>query len=893
MADERVGVFRREKRRAGDALIPHKKRSDERKRQPARPRLHPRLHPRLRIARISKLVAFGAVGFVAGIVRLFGAYSPFGIAVVGAAAACCDSDAVGVMPTIAGALLGGALSGGPTQVVALAVSSAFFLALPERVKTWTVWCAGLGAFVASFIGAVLAQAIVGQGVYLPVIALSEAAIAGAAAAVMIPAARSLRGSGGALRLPSRLDAAALLLAAGIACVGLDQIRFWGVSPGAILAFYVSAFAGMVAGPGGGGIAGASVGMAMSAVGKTGAIIAMATAAAGTAAGVIGRQGRAFAALMIPLAAMFAGRQLGTGDELTGFLIESCAAAILLMATSSRWVGEITWRLPREAGAAGLQDEYRARVHHLVSERLLADAGAFQDLALAYSGAPMEPLESVGLRAVAAPAAATATAGPDRDDTGGPPQNIASSVAAVRARTCLGCASYDVCWKELFFRTYRDIVDALAVAELYAKVDAAGLPKGLGARCSRREALAEAASRVGRPTTATGPGAGAALSTEPSFSVPLDVAAAMLSLQTAGVARALTRAAMRAQSIVASDEDTEREVRGRLRRAGIEVRCLSVAHTGHEGLEVQVVKTACGRADECVRTVAPVVSGAVGRAMSVWDRQCSLQAPGEASTECTVRLASACRFLLETESLSAPGLENGVNGDSRLLVNLVDGKVAILISDGMGVGEAAAKQSRAAVSALARLLAAGLDAAFAVENVNALMSLQPDPGPFTTLDVALIDLHTGDAEIIKAGAPPTYIRRGSRVTALGSPSAPAGVSIPAHTATFHTVLEEGDIVVWATDGITEGRGDVADVDGELARLIQQAPGGCASSVAQVVMNWARAGAPVRGGPGSRPLRDDMTVFVGRLARATAAAGIGACIVERSIPEGEANGRERPG
>lgn len=877
MADERVGVFRREKGRAGDAPSPHKKRSDERKPPPARPRFHSRLHPRLRIARVSRLAAFVALGLLAGIVRLFGAYSPFGIVAVAAAAACCDCDAAAVMPTIAGALIGGAFSGGPTQVVALAVSSAFFLALPERVRTWTVWSAGLSVFVASFIGAVFAQAIVGQGVHLPVVSLSEAAIAGAATAVVIPAARSLRGPGGALRLPSHLDAAALLLAAGIVCVGLDRMRFAEVSLGAILAFYVSALAGMVAGPGGGGIAGASTGMAMSAAGETGAIIAVATAAAGTAAGVMGKQGRAFAAFMIPLSAMFAGRQFGTGSELTGFLIESCVAAILLMATPGRWVGEITWRLPREAGAAGLKEEYRAQVHHLVSERLLAGARVFQDLALAYSGAPMEPLEAVAPRAVTAPAAATAIAGTDyRDDTGDLPHNIASSVAAVRARACSGCASYDVCWKELFFRTYRDIVDALAVAELYGNVDAAGLPKGLGSRCSRREALAEAASRVGRPSTEAGIGSGsgpgfgvgAALSPEPSLSLSLDVAAAMLSLQTAGIARALTRAAMRAQSILASDEDTEREVLGRLRRAGIEVRCVSVSRTGHEGLEVQVVKEACGHADECVRTLAPVVSGAVGRAMSVWDRQCGL--PGEAPTECTVRLASACRFLLETESLSTPGLEDGVNGDSHLLVSLEDGKVAILISDGMGIGEAAAKQSRAAVAALARLLAAGLDAGFAVESVNALMSLQPDPGPFTTLDIALIDLHTGDAEIIKAGAPPTYIRRGSRVTALGSPSAPAGVSIPVRTATFHTALEEGDIIIWATDGITEGRGDLADVDAELARVIQQAPGGCASSAAQAVMNWARAGTPIRGGSRSRPLRDDMTVFVGRLARTTAAA-----------------------
>jgi stage II sporulation protein E len=878
MADERVGVFRREKGRAGGAPSPRKKRSGARTPQLTR--------SRLRVAHPLRLAAFGAAGLLAGIARLFGAYSPFGIVAVGAAAAYCDCDAVRVMPLVAGALVGGAFSGGPIQVVALAVSSALFLALPERARKWTAWSAGLGVFVASFVGVVFAQAIVGQGVHLPVVALSEAAIAGAAAAAIMPAARALRGSGGVLHPASRPDGVAFLLVAGIACAGLDRLSCSGVSPGAILAFYVSALAGVTAGPGAGAIAGGVVGMAMSAAGHMHVIIAGATAAAGAAAGIMGRQGRAFAALTIPLSAMLAGRQLGTGGELTGFLIEASIAAIMLMATSGRWVGEIAWRLPREARAAGLQDEYRARVHHLVSESLLTDARTFQDLTLAYSGAPLEPLESAGWRS-AAPSSATAVDGTDRgngDDDW--PLDIASSVAAVRARACSGCASYSLCWKELFFRTYREIVDALAVAELYGEVDATGLPQGLGSRCSRREALAAASSRVGRPMAAVG--AGAAQPAESSFSVSREAAAAMLSLQTAGVARALTRAAMQAQSVVASDDDTEREVWGRLKRAGIKVKCVSVFHTGREAVEVQVVQAACGSADECVRTVAPVVSGVVGRAMSVCDRQCRSRVSAEAPAECVVRLVSARRYCLETESLSSPGLEDDVNGDSHLLANLGDGRVAILVSDGMGVGQAASMQSRAAVSTLARLLASGLDAAFAVENVNALMSLHPSQGPFATLDVVIMDLHTGSAEIIKAGAPPTYIRRGSRVTALGAPSAPAGVAIPAHTASFHNVLEEGDIIVLATDGVTEGRSDLSDVDAELARVIQQAPGGSALSVAQTVMSWARAGTPRRGGSGQGPFRDDMTVFVGRLAKATATAGIGASIVETSIPEGEAHG-----
>ena len=168
-----------------------------------------------------------------------------------------------------------------------------------------------------------------------------------------------------------------------------------------------------------------------------------------------------------------------------------------------------------------------------------------------------------------------------------------------------------------------------------------------------------------------------------------------------------------------------------------------------------------------------------------------------------------------------------------------------------------------------------------------MSLHPSQGPFATLDVVIMDLHTGSAEIIKARSAYLYQAR-LACDSFGALSAPAGVSIPAHTASFHSVLEEGDIIVLATDGVTEGRSDLSDVDAELARVIQQAPGGSALSVAQTVMSWARAGTPRRGGSGQGPFRDDMTVFVGRLAKATATAGIGASIVETSIPEGEAHG-----
>ena len=889
MIDDRVGVFRRQRRppSGGRPSAAHTPRAPRTPRATSIPQ-RARGSRGLRLSRFLWALgpmAIGAAGFLAGTARLLGAYSPFGIVAVGAAAASCNSDAARVMPAIAGALIGSAFAGGPVAVMALSISSALLLALPGGVRKWTGWLAGTCVFFASGTGAALAQIIAGQGVHLPVVALSEAALAGAAAAVIVPAALAWQSPGGGdPRLPSRLDVASLLLGAGIACAGLDRISFSGVSLGAIAAFYLSAVSGIMAGPGAGAIAGGAAGLAMSAAGDVPGAIVGAAAAAGAVSGIVGRRSRGLAAPAILLSAMFFGRQFGTPGELTGFLIEASMAAVALMATPARWVGEIAWRLPLEAHAAGRQDECRARVHHLVYERLLATARVFQDLSLAYGGAPFGAVNS------AAGESAAADHGEDLDER---PRDIASSVAAVRARACSGCASYNSCWKELFFRTYREIVDALALAELFGEIDAVGLPRGLVGRCSRREALARAAACVVGPLLV----APAAQPTrEASFSMPMEAAAAILSLQTAGVAHALTRAAFESQSAMASNEEAERAIRGRLKRAGIETKCVSVSNTGRGGLQVQVVRAECDRAcecaGECVHTMAPAVSGVVGRSMLVGDVQRSSCAPRRPTTaECSVRLLPACRYALETEALSVPRTENDVSGDYHSVVSLGDGRVAVLISDGMGVGRVASAQSQAAVSALARLLQTGLDAAFAVETVNALMSVRPASDPFATLDVVVVDLYSGDAEMIKAGAPPAYIRRGSRVTAIGAPSAPAGVSIPARTASFHHTLEEGDIIVLATDGVTEGQSDLPEVDAELARVIQRAPDGCPSSVAQTVMNWARAGTPTRGGGVQKPSRDDMTVFVARLAKATAdarmagAAGIDARVVETSTPEGE--------
>ena len=88
------------------------------------------------------------------------------------------------------------------------------------------------------------------------------------------------------------------------------------------------------------------------------------------------------------------------------------------------------------------------------------------------------------------------------------------------------------------------------------------------------------------------------------------------------------------------------------------------------------------------------------------------------------------LLLEAEPLSASvGIASmkkrgeAVSGDRGTYFKTDEGKLCIILSDGMGSGENAAKESVAAVRILERFLRAGVDPAVAMKMLNSMMLLK--------------------------------------------------------------------------------------------------------------------------------------------------------------------------
>ena len=69
-----------------------------------------------------------------------------------------------------------------------------------------------------------------------------------------------------------------------------------------------------------------------------------------------------------------------------------------------------------------------------------------------------------------------------------------------------------------------------------------------------------------------------------------------------------------------------------------------------------------------------------------------------------------------------------------------------------------------------------------------------------LDVAGLDMYTGDLEFIKAGATPSFIIRGDRVTRVDSRTLPAGLLPVLEPEVYKCRVVPGDRIVMLSDGV---------------------------------------------------------------------------------------------
>ena len=150
-------------------------------------------------------------------------------------------------------------------------------------------------------------------------------------------------------------------------------------------------------------------------------------------------------------------------------------------------------------------------------------------------------------------------------------------------------------------------------------------------------------------------------------------------------------------------------------------------------------------------------------------ECSLK---EGQNICKQIYMSRDKFNIQIGVAAAKKDGMMVLGDSNVQTRLDDGKYLIAISDGMGSGEEAKKSSGTAIKMLNRMLSSGFDKDTSMELINSSMYINSKEDSYATLDVAILDLFSGNMEFMKNGACPTFIKNKKDVNVVKSVSLPA-------------------------------------------------------------------------------------------------------------------------
>ena len=199
----------------------------------------------------------------------------------------------------------------------------------------------------------------------------------------------------------------------------------------------------------------------------------------------------------------------------------------------------------------------------------------------------------------------------------------------------------------------------------------------------------------------------------------------------------------------------------------------------------------------------------------------------------------------------PRDEQKICGDTGAVEKLSGGRMLFMLADGMGTGEEAKRISLRALESAKNLFRAPLSADDALKCVNTLCR-DENSALHTTLDVCMMDLVTGRVRLLKSGAEPTWLVGKRGVLRLEGEGLPLGVLTDAPGSITEEMVEPGDLVFMATDGLIHALGGADSAECALISMKNLSAG---TLCAEMMKKAKNAEAALR--------RDDMSVLCVRV------------------------------
>jgi len=401
--------------------------------------------------------------------------------------------------------------------------------------------------------------------------------------------------------------------------------------------------------------------------------------------------------------------------------------------------------------------------------------------------------------------------------------------------CEECTRYNGCWGRDCYNTSQLLLDIFTVAEGEGQVKYDDCPPEFKRKCVHGRELVSTVNYLFDN-----------LRMNEYWSGKIDESRELVARQLKGVSQVVMNLAEEIDVETVVDFELRAALLQSCARQGINLKDITPLRTNWQQLQLEVVARSCVDEAGCDLSIAPLISSLLGEKMEVCTKKCP-RFKGQGLCEFTLTRA----FNYEVKSAVAQVAREALSGDSYTISTLKEGKELLVLSDGMGVGEPASSQSRTAVSLLKNLLNSGFDKEVAVKTINSVLLLRSTTETFTTLDMVMIDLYTGEVDFIKTASAPSFLKRYSQVAVISASSLPIGILNEVELVSEKKNLLPQDMILMVSDGVIEAS---RSLNGEewISELLSNLDENDPQKVAEIVIN--RALSLAQGKP-----HDDMTVI----------------------------------
>lgn len=252
--------------------------------------------------------------------------------------------------------------------------------------------------------------------------------------------------------------------------------------------------------------------------------------------------------------------------------------------------------------------------------------------------------------------------------------------------------------------------------------------------------------------------------------------------------------------ISISEDFERVIRRALNKNGIQYKKIFCYRDSNSRTKVKITMNKCIGERYCAKNILPILNSIMNRKMCIAQEGCTINPE---NNECVVLIEESPRYNIETYGASAAKEGEKYSGDTFSFGKSRNGKYMNIISDGMGYGPEAGKESKATVDIIEDFIDAGFSKEAAINMINSIMTMKfEEDERFSTLDLNLLDTYSGEISFVKVGAVASFIKRGKKIKAIVSNMPPFGLVDKVEIDEVKENVKGGDLIITLSDGILD-------------------------------------------------------------------------------------------